>query len=98
MWTLQLRDLDELSLGSRLLGAGGGGDILAARLVLHQALEDHGPAEVAGLDELPDDAQVAAVAVIGTPTVLTEKVPGVDQLLGVIAALERRLGRPLDAV
>jgi DUF917 family protein len=55
-----------MGLGARVLSAGGG-DVFSAGLVVHQAIEDHGPIRVVALSELPDDANLATIAVIGAP-------------------------------
>ena len=68
-------DLDELTLGATLLGTGGGGDPYIARLMVRQAIEDFGPVTIADPGELPDEALVATVAVVGAPTVIIEKIP-----------------------
>ncbi|MDR1710478.1 MAG: DUF917 domain-containing protein [Propionibacteriaceae bacterium] len=98
MWTLGVEALAQMALGSRLFGGGGGGDTLGARLVAHQALEDCGQVRVLRPDELDPDALVAGVVVIGTPTVLVEKLPSTDQLAAVVRAEEARLGQKIEAL
>jgi DUF917 family protein len=98
MWTLDLPDLALMGLGARVLSAGGGGDVFSAGLVVHQAIEDHGPIRVVALGELPDDANLATIAVIGAPTAMNEKIATGRQIVAVMAALTARTGRPLDAV
>jgi DUF917 family protein len=98
VWTLNLDALSHLRGGAKVLGSGGGGDVFSASLMVHQALEDHGPIPIVSLDELPDDAQLATVAVIGAPTVMMEKIPSGRQLKAVMDALIDHLGHPIDAV
>jgi DUF917 family protein len=48
--------------------------------------------------ELPDDALVVPVCMMGAPTVMTEKLPRGDELMNAFRALEQLLGRKIDAV
>jgi len=66
--------LRALSRGCAVLGAGGGGDTYIALLQALQATEDHGPAPLVDLDELPDDSLIMPCGGIGAPTVSIEKI------------------------
>jgi len=90
--------LDELTLGATLLGTGGGGDPFIAMLLAEQAIEDFGPITIATLDELPDDAQLATVAVVGAPTVIIEKIPSGSEFTDAVRALASYMGRNIDAI
>ncbi|MTD12904.1 DUF917 family protein [Nakamurella sp. YIM 132087] len=98
MRRLESEDLDPLTLGATVLGCGGGGDPFIAKLMVGQAIADHGPITIADLDDLPDDAQLATVAVIGAPTVIIEKIPSGSEFADAVRALAAYLGRPIDAV
>ncbi|AYY11427.1 DUF917 domain-containing protein [Actinobacteria bacterium YIM 96077] len=86
-------DLEDLAFGAAVLGTGGGGDPYIGRLLAQQAIADHGPVELVGLDEVGDDALVLPVAMMGAPTVMVEKIPGRDDLQTVVRMVEARLGR-----
>jgi DUF917 family protein len=66
--------LRALARGCAVLGAGGGGDTYLALLQALQATEDHGPAALVDLDELPDDSLIMPCGGIGAPTVSIEKI------------------------
>ena len=52
MRELTLDELDDMVLGATLLGTGGGGDPYIARLMVRQAMEDHGSVFIASPSEL----------------------------------------------
>lgn len=95
---LEEAELDDLALGATLLGTGGGGDPFVARIVAGQAIRDHGPIKIMGVDELDDDALVVTIAGVGAPTVLIEKLPSGKEFVAALTALETYLGRKVDAV
>src|SRR6266581_3642272 len=64
MRELTIEDIDELTLGATLLGAGGGGDPYIARLMVRQAIEDFGPVKVVAATDLPPDGRVKPVAIM----------------------------------
>ncbi|GAB3361811.1 MULTISPECIES: DUF917 domain-containing protein [Amycolatopsis] len=98
MRKLALDALDQLTLGATLLGTGGGGDPFIAKLMVEQAINDHGPIDIVGLDELPAAAQLATVAVVGAPTVIIEKIPSGSEFADAVRALVSYLGRDIDAI
>jgi DUF917 family protein len=98
MRKLTVDDLDELALGATLLGTGGGGDPYIAQLMVRQAIEDFGPVTLIDADELPDDAQIATIAVVGAPTVIIEKIPSGTQFVSAVRALSTYLGKDLAAI
>jgi len=95
---IESKDLDALALGSVFLATGGGGDPYIPKLITRRALEEFGPADVIAPDTLPDDAFVCAIGSVGAPTVSLELLPSIDEAAGTLAAFERHLGRPVDAV
>ena len=73
---LLLKD-ERLSLihifGAALLGAGGGGDPYVGKLVAVGAVKECGPVTLLEPEEVPDDALVIPIAMMGAPTVVGEK-------------------------
>ena len=98
MFELTLEDLDEMVLGATLLGTGGGGDPYIARLMARQAMEDYGSVNIVSPSELDPDGLVLTVAVIGAPTVISEKVPAGPEFTGVVNALSSYLGKKPVAI
>lgn len=97
-WKLDVDQIDELARGAAVLGTGGGGDPYIGALLAKQALRDNGPITVLTVDEVPADAQVAMVAMMGAPTVMVEKVPSLSEVTAPLRAMEEVLGRPVTHV
>jgi DUF917 family protein len=87
--------MEDLALGATVLGTGGGGDPYIGKLMAQAAIAEHGPVDLLSIDELPDDAVVVPSAMMGAPTVLTEKIPGGDESLAAFETLQDYLGREI---
>ena len=85
-------DCSALARGAAILGTGGGGDPYIGRLLAEAAVREHGPVDVVQVEDLPDDAVVLSVAMIGAPTVMVEKVPSSAQFAEAIRSLAAYLG------
>lgn len=96
--TIQAEDLDDIAIGGAILGTGGGGDPYVGKLMAKEAIRRHGPVKLIDVSELPDDALVVPVCMMGAPTVMTEKLPQGDELITAFRKLEQLLGRKIDAV
>ena len=70
MRKIDIRDIEDIALGAALLGAGGGGDPYIGKLIAMGAVRENGPATLIDPEELKDDDQVVAIAMMGAPTVL----------------------------
>ena len=92
MTTIAEEDLEALARGAAVLGTGGGGDPYVGRLLAAQALREHGPVELVPPADLPDDASVFPVAMMGAPTVMVEKTPSIERIGDTVAALAEHLG------
>jgi len=94
-----LADTQALALGAGILGTGGGGNPYLGRLRLEHQLRLNGaPCPVLRADELPDDALVAGVGMMGAPTVDIEKIPAGDEVARTVRALEAHLKRDFSAL
>jgi uncharacterized protein len=97
-WTIDESTITDLARGAAVLGTGGGGDPYIGALLATQALREHGPVTVVSPDEVPDDALVLTVAMMGAPTVMVEKLPNLDEVVAPVNALGASLGRPVTHV
>lgn len=88
--------LEDITLGSTVLGAGGGGDPYVGMLLARDAIRRHGAVRLVDLGEVPDDANVTFVAGIGAPGVLIEKLPRAIDYERVVPELERFCGRKFE--
>ncbi|WP_328293482.1 DUF917 domain-containing protein [Kineococcus sp. NBC_00420] len=89
---LRIEDLADVARGAAVLGTGGGGDPHIGELLARSAVRRHGPVELTALAELPDDAVVLPVAMMGAPTVMVEKLPSTEQVGRAVEVLTRHLG------
>ena len=73
MRTIGIQEIEDIALGAALLGAGGGGDPYVGKLVAMGAVKECGPVTLLDPEEVPDDALIVPIAMMGAPTVLGEK-------------------------
>jgi DUF917 family protein len=85
-------DLVDLARGAAVLGTGGGGDPYVGRLLAEQALREQGPVELVAPADLPPDACVVPVAMMGAPTVMVEKTPSTELVGQAVTVLAEHLG------
>ena len=88
-------DLNDLATGAAILGTGGGGDPYIGKLLAQQAIRRNGPVTVVDPNEVPDDALVVPVAMMGAPTIMVEKLPQGDEILRAFEAIGEYLGKPI---
>ena len=97
-WTISAADITDLARGAAVLGTGGGGDPYIGALLATEALREHGKVTVVTLDEVPAEAVVLTVAMMGAPTVMVEKLPNLDEVIAPVRALGTYLGRPVTHI
>ena len=69
MRKIGLSEIEDIALGASLLGAGGGGDPYVGKLVAIGAVRECGPVTLLEPDEVPDDALVMPIAMMGEKTI-----------------------------
>jgi DUF917 family protein len=95
---LDAENLPDLARGCAVLGTGGGGDPEIGLLMSLQAVEEHGPVTLVGLDELPDDGLVMPCGGLGAPTVSIEKFGNGAEGARLREYVERLHGKPVVAL
>lgn len=90
--------LNDITLGSTVLGSGGGGDPYVGMLLARDAIRRFGPVPLVDLEEVPDEANLVFIAGIGAPGVLIEKLPRAAEYERVLQELERFTGTTYDYV
>ncbi len=98
MWQLSEDDVESIAIGAGILGTGGGGNPYLGKLHMQQVLRDGHSVQIVDFDALPDDALVCEVGVMGAPTVGIEKLPGGDEAIWALDALESYIGHRIDAI
>lgn len=91
-------DLADLAYGAALLGTGGGGSPWIGRLAAEACLDQGGEIRMIAPTELDPDALAVTVAMVGAPTIMTEKLFRGDEMTQALALLERLHGRPVAAI
>ncbi|MEM1141521.1 MAG: DUF917 domain-containing protein [Pseudomonadota bacterium] len=95
---LSTENLVSIARGAAFLGTGGGGDPYIGRMLAASAIQTFGMPELIAPEDLDDDATVVSVAMVGAPTVLTEKAACGDDVDLAIRRLEATIGRKADAL
>jgi DUF917 family protein len=90
--------IPDLIVGSRIIGGGGGGDPYLLQLIAQNVICEYGPVHLWSVDEVPSDALVIAIAIIGGTTVLAEKLPNGEEAIQAVRSLEHYLRRPVTAL
>ncbi|MDQ0322028.1 DUF917 family protein [Pararhizobium capsulatum DSM 1112] len=97
-WNLKETDIDRIALGVGILGTGGGGNPYLASLMAKAQLLQGREIKMVRPADLAPDAMVLALGGIGAPTVGIEKIEEGDEGVRVLHAMERLIGRRIDAV
>lgn len=79
MRKIGLKEIEDIALGAALLGAGGGGDPYIGKLIAMGAVKDCGEVTLLDPEEIPDDALIVPIAMMGAPTILSEKGVGGEE-------------------
>jgi uncharacterized protein len=92
-WIVTPEHLDALEIGAGILGTGGGGNPYLGKLIARKFVEEGARIAVVGPDEVPDDAMVASVGGMGSPTVSIERLRWADESVKALRALEGHVGK-----
>lgn len=93
-----LPELEYLTMGAAVFGAGGGGDPQMGHLLAQHAVEQHGPAQLVQLEDLDADQIIMPSAMVGAPTVMAEKFAAGDEGDRLRSAMEASLGTSVAAL
>lgn len=91
-------DIELIALGAGVLGSGGGGSTYLGRLLAERAARQGHAVVLTPIEAIARGALVIAVAQIGAPVVLAERLAEGTEAATACAALERHLGEPAVAV
>jgi DUF917 family protein len=90
--------LRQLAMGAAVLSAGGGSFPYLELLSAQEVLQSHAPVPLIPAMQLPDNARVALVAMVGAPLALSERLVDAEHFARPVAALAKHLGTSFDAV
>lgn len=93
-------DVDLLTLGSSLLGSGGGGNPNIGGLLLKTAMKSFHVDSIELVDPsgIRDDSSLICSSGMGSPTIGAEKVPSGKEYAHALTRLERELGHEFDYI
>lgn len=97
MRKIGLQAIEDIALGAALLGAGGGGDPYIGKLVALGAVRDCGDVTLLDPEEIPDDALIVPIAMMGAPTVLIEKAINGNEYQTLYDRVSQFFGKPVYA-
>jgi uncharacterized protein len=95
---LNKAEVQDIAVGSAVLGTGGGGDPYLGKLAAQQAIDRHGPLQLASIDELPDDMLVVFPFAIGSPVPFLERITMSRELISAFRTMVRYFGQEIGAV
>ncbi len=98
MRKIDVEQIDNMAIGAAVLGTGGGGNPYIGRLMAQSAIRTHGPATMIDAAALADDDLIVAVAMMGAPTVMVEKIPAGNEVVVAFQMLEEYVGQKFAAV
>lgn len=81
--------LSSIACGSLYLGSGGGGDTTLLQFMAKQAIREHGPIPLVSPFHFPEEEWAIPVGIMGSPTILSEKLPSGQELKQVLSDLEQ---------
>ena len=97
MRIIGIKELEDIALGAALLGAGGGGDPYIGKLMAIGAIRECGPVTLLDPDEVPDGELIVPIAMMGAPTVLSEKGIGGNEYKQLYDMVSQFYGRKIFA-
>lgn len=97
MRKIGLQEIENIALGAALLGAGGGGDPYIGKLVALSAVRACGDVTLLDPEEIPDDALIVPIAMMGAPTVLIEKAINGCEYQTLYDRVSQFFGKPIYA-
>lgn len=97
MRKIGIPEIEDIATGAALLGAGGGGDPYVGKLVAMGAVQEMGPVTLLNPDEVPDDALIIPIAMMGAPTVLAEKAIGGTEYKKLFDMVSKFFGKEIFA-
>lgn len=97
MRKIGLPEIEDIALGAALLGAGGGGDPYIGKLIAMGAVQECGEVTLLDPEEIPDDALIVPIAMMGAPTILGEKGVGGNEYKTLYDMVSKFYGKKIYA-
>lgn len=97
MRKINSQDIENIALGSTVLGTGGGGDPYIGKLMAQHAIIAYGDVVLLDPQEVPDDELVVPIAAFGAPVILLEKLFNGREAIEAFDMMERYYGKKIYA-
>lgn len=88
----------DIACGGGFFSSGGGGHPKIPLLMAKYALAQGKNLEMISLAEIPDDAQVGLLSILGSPLILKEKLPSENGGVKIVEALKQHTGKAIDVL
>lgn len=98
MRKLGSQEIEDIAIGSAVLGTGGGGDPYLGKLDAISSVKRHGPLELVEIDELDDDTLVVFPFGIGSPVPMLERLSVNNEIIRAFHVMSKYLGKPIGAI
>lgn len=98
MRLLGKQEIEDVAIGSAVLGTGGGGDPYLGKLAALQTIEKYGPLKLITIDEIDPEALVVFPFGLGAPVPFLERITILDDIDYAYQALEQFLGKKVGAM
>lgn len=98
MKKLSLDNLNDLSIGSAILGSGGGGDPTYSYMMASYEIEKHGSVSLKNISELKPTDLIVPIGFMGAPLAEMEKIPSGKEFLSIIKLLEKEIGKKVSVL
>lgn len=91
MELLTIEDLENLGIGSAVLGSGGGGDPAYVYLMAKYLMEQYGPVKVISLEELEKTDYIIPLSIMGAPLINMERLLSGSEIEILLETIEKKL-------
>jgi DUF917 family protein len=98
MKKLTLNDLTDLTVGTAILGSGGGGDPTLLYSMTKYEMVKRGFISLIGYDDLKPDDLIMPIGMVGAPVVRKEKFPNGHEFLKQFELIEKTLDRKITVI
>ncbi|KIC74467.1 hypothetical protein DB42_BD00150 [Neochlamydia sp. EPS4] len=95
---LTLQNLDDLAIGSAILGSGGGGDSTYAYMMARYEMEKKASLSILNYADLKPEALVIPIGFMGAPTVEMEKIVTGRDYVELFKIVEKNLNKKITAI
>jgi len=92
------KTVSSLARGAMYLGSGGGGDVKLMELMAKRIIKENGPIPLISPFRFPDEEWVIPVAVMGSPTIFSERLPSGNELKKVVETIEKEKNIAASAI